>query len=48
MNLRSMQVTLTPIAPWPVVAVVFLVVLGLTIWAYQLRLRGTSGRGRAW
>ncbi len=41
-----MSVSFSPIGPWPVVAVAALVVMILTIWAYQQRLRGTSGRWR--
>jgi len=41
-----MHVSLSPIGPWPVVVVAAAVVTVLTIWAYQQRLRGTSGRWR--
>ncbi|WP_422927080.1 glutamine amidotransferase [Singulisphaera sp. PoT] len=41
-----MHVSLSPIGPWPVVVIVAVLVTVLTIWAYQQRLRGTSGRWR--
>ncbi len=41
-----MHIILKPIGPWPVVAVASLIVLILTIWAYQQRLRGTTGGWR--
>ncbi len=41
-----MNIILKPIGPWPVVAVAAAVVMGLTIWAYQQRLRGTTGGWR--
>ena len=40
------NVTLDPIAPWPLVAVAAAAIVGLTLWAYRERLRGTSGVGR--
>ncbi|MGE5754975.1 MAG: glutamine amidotransferase [Planctomycetaceae bacterium] len=41
-----MSVSFSPIGPWPVVVLVALVVMVLTAWAYQRRLRGTTGRWR--
>ena len=41
-----MHLTLKPIGPWPVVALACLAVLGLTLWAYQQKFRGTTGRWR--
>ena len=41
-----MNVSFNPIGPWFVVALAVLVVMVLTIWAYERRLRGTSGRWR--
>lgn len=41
-----MTPTINPIAPWPLIAVASLVILGLTLWAYRLRLRETSGGWR--
>ncbi|MHC5538131.1 vWA domain-containing protein [Singulisphaera rosea] len=41
-----MSVSFTPIGPWSVVVVAALVVTALTIWAYQQRLKGTTGRWR--
>src|SRR4051794_22951670 len=41
-----MSMTLSPIGPWYVVVMAALVVTILTVWAYQQRLRGTSGRWR--
>jgi uncharacterized membrane protein len=40
------HVTLSPIAPWPLIAVAAATVVVLTLWAYRIRLRGTSGAGR--
>ena len=41
-----MHLSLRPIFPWPVVVLASLAVLTLTIWAYQQKFRGTSGRWR--
>ena len=41
-----MSPTIEPIAPWPLIAVFGLVILGLTLWAYARRLHGTSGGWR--
>ena len=43
-----MHLSLKPIVPWPVVAVMasLVVTWPLTIWAYQQKFRGTSGRWR--
>ncbi len=41
-----MHLSLKPIFPWPVVVLISLAVLGLTIWAYQQKFRGTAGRWR--
>lgn len=41
-----MSLSFSPIAPWPVMALIALAVLGPTLWAYRLRLRGTTGRWR--
>ncbi|MDR3633103.1 MAG: hypothetical protein P4L84_04650 [Isosphaeraceae bacterium] len=41
-----MRVSFSPIGPWPVVAVAAVLVMVLTVWAYQQRLRGTSGSWR--
>ncbi len=35
-----------PIAPWPIIALAAVVIVGLTLWAYRKKLRGTSGRWR--
>lgn len=40
------NVTIDPIAPWPVVAAAAALILMLTLWAYRERLRGTTGVGR--
>ncbi len=40
------SISLNPIAPWPLLILAALAVTGLTIWAYQARLRGTKGRWR--
>jgi hypothetical protein len=41
-----MSVSFNPIGPWYIVALAALVVTILTIWAYERRLRGTTGRWR--
>lgn len=41
-----MHLSVRPIWPWPVVVVVSLIVLGLTLWAYRQKFRGTAGRWR--
>src|SRR5262245_601045 len=41
-----MSVSFDPVGGWIVVALFALVVTGLTLWAYSLRLRGTSGAWR--
>lgn len=41
-----MTISFSPIGPWPVVAAGGAAVMGLTIWAYRIRLRGTTGRWR--
>lgn len=41
-----MKISFNPIGPWLVVALAALVVMVLTVWAYQQKLRGTSGRWR--
>ena len=41
-----MSVSFSPIGPWPLVVLSALAVMVLTIWAYRLRMRGTSGRWR--
>lgn len=40
------SVSFSPIGPWPVVALAAVAVMVLTVWAYQHKLRGTSGRWR--
>ncbi|MBX6315366.1 MAG: VWA domain-containing protein, partial [Isosphaeraceae bacterium] len=40
------HLTFSPIAPWPLVALVALAVGGLTLWAYRKQLQGARGRGR--
>jgi hypothetical protein len=40
------HVSFSPIVSWPFVAVAAALVVALTLWAYRLRLRGTSGRTR--
>ena len=42
----TMSISLSPIGPWYVIVVAALVVMVLTVWAYEQRLRGTSGRWR--
>jgi hypothetical protein len=44
--IQGVNVTFDPIGPWPVLVGASLVVLWLTLWAYSLRLKGTSGRWR--
>ena len=41
-----MHLSLKPIFPWPILVLIGLVILALTIWAYQQKLRGTTGRWR--
>ena len=41
-----MSITFEPIGSWFVVAVFAVTVIGLTIWAYALRLKGTTGSWR--
>ncbi len=41
-----MSPTISPIAPWPLIAVVAIGIIALTLWAYRLRLRGSTGRWR--
>ena len=41
-----MSLTIDPIQPWPIIAIIAAVVIGLTVWAYSKRLSGTSGRWR--
>jgi hypothetical protein len=41
-----MGVSINPIGPWYIVALAALVVTILTVWAYERRLRGTTGRWR--
>src|SRR3954447_1858087 len=41
-----MNISVSPIGPWYLVVLAALVVTILTVWAYQQRLRGTSGRWR--
>ncbi len=41
-----MSPSFDPIAPWPLIALAALVIVGLTLWAYRKRLRGTTGRWR--
>jgi hypothetical protein len=40
------SISFSPIVPWAVMALMGLAVIGLTLWAYRARLRGTSGRWR--
>jgi uncharacterized membrane protein len=44
--IQGISVSFSPIGPWPLLVGASLVVLWLTLWAYSLRLRGTSGRWR--
>src|SRR4051794_23540311 len=41
-----MSVSFSPIGPWPLVVLSALGVMLLTIWAYRLRMKGTSGGWR--
>jgi uncharacterized membrane protein len=41
-----MSPTFDPIVPWPAIALFGAVVMGLTLWAYRRRLRGSEGRWR--
>jgi hypothetical protein len=41
-----MNISFSPIGPWYAVAIAALVVMVLTVWAYEHRLRGTTGRWR--
>jgi hypothetical protein len=41
-----MSISFNPIGPWFAIAVAVLAVMVLTVWAYERRLRGTSGRWR--
>jgi uncharacterized membrane protein len=41
-----MSPTFDPIASWPLIAAVGVLIVGLTLWAYRKRLRGTSGGWR--
>ena len=41
-----MNITFSPIGPWPLVALACAAVMALTIWAYRQKMRGTSGRWR--
>ena len=41
-----MHLSFRPIGSWPLVLVAAVVVMGLTIWAYQQKLRGSTGRWR--
>jgi hypothetical protein len=41
-----MSPSFDPIAPWPLIVAILVVVVGLTLWAYARRLRGTTGRWR--
>ena len=40
------SVSVSPIVPWPILIGVIATVTGLTLWAYQRRLRGTTGGWR--
>ncbi len=44
--IRDISVSFSPIGPWPLLVGASLVVLWLTLWAYSLRLKGTTGRWR--
>ncbi len=44
--IQGISVSFSPIGPWPLLVAASLVVLWLTLWAYSLRLKGTSGRWR--
>ena len=41
-----MSLSLNPIAPWPLLGPLALLVMGLSLWVYVQRLRGTLGRWR--
>jgi hypothetical protein len=41
-----MNLSFSPIGPWPVVAVTAVGIMALTVWAYWRRMRGTSGGWR--
>lgn len=41
-----MTPTLDPIAPWPLILLISVLVIALTLWAYRRRLHGTTGRWR--
>ncbi|HEX8202400.1 MAG TPA: hypothetical protein VF590_18125, partial [Isosphaeraceae bacterium] len=41
-----MTMSLSPIGPWPVVAIAAAVMMALTLWAYRRRMRGTAGGWR--
>src|SRR5581483_252722 len=41
-----MTPSFNPIAPWLLIAGLAALIVGLTLWAYRVRLRGTSGRWR--
>ena len=41
-----MGISFNPIVSWPLVLAAAAVVTGLTIWAYGIKLRGTTGRWR--
>lgn len=41
-----MTPTIQPIAPWPLIVVVGMVLLGLAVWVYAKKLRGTDGAWR--
>ncbi len=42
----DISLTLSPIAPWPLLVGASLAVIALTLWPYSKRLRGTDGRWR--
>jgi uncharacterized membrane protein len=44
--IQGVTVSFSPIGPWPLLVGASLVVLWLTLWAYSLRLKGTTGRWR--
>ncbi len=44
--IQGISVSFSPIGPWPLLVAASLVVLWLTLWAYSLRLKGTTGRWR--
>src|SRR4051812_9636295 len=45
-TLPPISLSLDPIVAWPYVVAAALIVTWLTIWAYSLRLKGTTGRWR--